>query len=119
MRNCGYIASSRGFVRLDKKLKDKQKSDHDSHHGVQPLPPLNSGEEVWIPDRQEEASVAQEVGPESYEVTTPEGSYRRNRRDLIRLPDSPSRIETTAQSPAQPPSQSSESQEPRCSGGTS
>ena len=30
----------------------------------------------------------QEVGPQSLEVTTSECSYRRNRRDLIRLPNS-------------------------------
>jgi len=106
----------RDTVRVrDKELKAKQKRDHDSHHGVRSLPPLNSGDEVWIPDRQEEACVAQEVGPQSYEVTTPEGSYRRNRRDLIRLPDPPNR----AESPAHPPGQPSECRELRRSGRTS
>lgn len=104
---------------LDERLKAKQKRDHDCHHGVRSLPPLNPGEKVWIPDRQEEASVAQEVGPESYQMTTPEGSYCRNRRDLIRLPSPPSRAESPVESPAQSSGQPSEFRELRRSGRTS
>lgn len=47
---------------LDEKFKAKQKRDYDSHHGARSLLPLNSGDEVWIPDHQGEASIAQEVG---------------------------------------------------------
>jgi hypothetical protein len=72
----------------DRQLKARQKKDHDSHHGVRSLSPLAPGDSVWVRDRRAEATVDQEVSPRSYEVTTSDGSYRRNRRDLIRLPDS-------------------------------
>ena len=78
----------------DQKIKDRQKKNFDCHHGARELPPLAPGNAVWIPDRAEEASVEEEVGPQSYCVTTPDGSYRRNRRDIIRLPDPPE-VETT------------------------
>lgn len=71
----------------DAKLKARQKENHDSHHGVRVLPSLSPGVSVWMPDRQTEASVNQEVGPQSFEVTSSDGTYRRNRRDLIALPD--------------------------------
>ena len=31
--------------------------------------------------------MAEEVAPHSYEVTTADGTYRRNRKDLIRMPN--------------------------------
>ena len=78
---------------LDNKTKGRQKKNHDSHHGARALPPLNPGDSIWIPDRQVEARVDQEVGPQSYEVTSSDGSYRRNRRDLVSLPDPSDREE--------------------------
>ena len=73
----------------DRTLKAKQKADHDTRHRARTLPPLSTGNLVWLPDRQSEARVEDEVGPESFEVATSDGIYRRNRRDLIRLPDTP------------------------------
>ena len=72
---------------LDNKIKGRQKENHDLHHGARALPSLNPGDSIWIPDRQVEATVDQEVGPQSYEVNSSDGSYRRNRRDLISLSD--------------------------------
>ena len=72
----------------DDKLKARQKDNHDSHRGARVLPHLSPGDSVWMPDHHTEASVEQEVGPQSFQVTTSDGSYCRNRRDLIRLPDS-------------------------------
>jgi len=62
-------------------------SNYDQHHGVKELSPLMAGQTVWMPDRKEEAKVVQEAGTRSYEVETSEGTYRRNRRDLIPLPE--------------------------------
>ena len=39
-----------------------------------------------MPDREAEGEVQEEVAPNSYIVEGPDGSYRRNRRDIIRLP---------------------------------
>ena len=74
----------------DKHLKIRQKQNFDSHHGVRELPPLAQGDTVWVPDRESEGTTQEEVAPHSYEVTTADGTYRRNRRDLIRM-DSPDR----------------------------
>ena len=37
-------------------------------------------------DRQEKGTVEEEVGPRSYIIGTPSGSYRRNRRSIVPLP---------------------------------
>ena len=70
----------------DKRNKGRQKRDFDSHHGVRQLPPLQPGDHVWIPERESEAEVQGEVAPQSYQVVAGDGTFRRNRRDLIRLP---------------------------------
>ena len=45
-------------------------------------------EQVWIPAKQTEATVSAEVAPRSLQVKSDEGvELRRNRRDLIPLPD--------------------------------
>ncbi len=69
----------------EEQLKKRQKENFDSHHGVRELPPLTSGDTVWVRDRETEGSVGEEVAPHSYEVTTADGTYRRNRRHLISL----------------------------------
>ena len=74
-------------------LKKKQKENHDTRHGTRPLPPLAVGEKVWISDPEEEGIVEDEIGPESYHVTTPGSKYRRNRIHLIMLPAVPWNIQ--------------------------
>ena len=49
------------------------------------MTPLNPGETVWIPDREQE--VTQEDGTRLYEVQTSDGTYCRNQRALVHLPD--------------------------------
>ena len=70
----------------DERHKTRQQSNN-SRHGARELTPLNPGESVWIPDREQEATVTQEAGTRSY-VQTSDGTYRRNRRALVHLPDS-------------------------------
>jgi transposase InsO family protein len=82
------IPDLRAVRRRDKESKRRQKTDFDSRHGARELPPLQPGDRVWIPARQTEGEVQREVAPQSYEVEQDEGSLRRNRRDLIRLPSS-------------------------------
>ena len=57
----------------DEHLKTRQKENFDTHHGVRELPPLTPGDKVWVPDRETEGSMAEEVAPHSYEVTTADG----------------------------------------------
>ena len=71
----------------DQQLKTRQKRNFDSHHGVRELSPLSPGDTVWMPDRNSEAKVSSEADHRSYEVASEDGTFRRNRKDLIALPD--------------------------------
>ena len=81
----------------DQQIKRRQKKDFDSHHGARELPPLQPGDHVWVQGRESEAEVEGEVAPRSYQVVTGDGTFRRNRRDLIRLPN-PDTAESSEQS---------------------
>ena len=48
----------------DKRIKNWQRSDFDSHHRQ----PLQPGDQVWMTERESEAWVQEEAGPESYIV---------------------------------------------------
>ena len=71
----------------DALLKTRQKNNFNKHHGTRELPPLNTGQLVWLPESNVTANVGEQVSPRSYSVTTPQGEVRRNRRDLIQLPE--------------------------------
>ena len=81
----------------DQQIKRRQKKDFDSHHGARELPPLQPGDHVWVQGRESEAEVEGEVAPRSYQVVTEDGTFRRNRRNLIRLPN-PDTAESSEQS---------------------
>ena len=66
--------------------KARQKSNHDRHHGARSLPPLQTGDRVWIPQREQEGEIREEVSSQSYTVETEGDTIRRNRRHFIRLP---------------------------------
>ena len=72
----------------DKKSKARQKQDFDSHHGARELPLLQPGDQVWVSGRETEAEVQGEVAPQSYVIETEDGTFRRNRQQLVRLPNS-------------------------------
>ena len=71
----------------EEEIKRNLKRNYDRRYGVRELPELNPGDAVWIPDRKEEGMVQEEVAPRSYRVNTPEGTVRRNRRVLVRMPE--------------------------------
>lgn len=66
----------------EKEQRRKQKEYFDHHHGVKELPLLEPGDLVWVSDRQETGAVGEQVGPRSYDIETPSGSFRRNRSNL-------------------------------------
>ena len=79
----------------EQEQKDNQKQAFDHHHGVRKLTDLSPGDTVWLPERQQEATVEDEVAPESYALVTSEGgSYRRNRQAINKLPDPSPQVET-------------------------
>ena len=47
------------------------------------------GDTVWLPVREVEGEVQQEVAPQSYLVESADGTHRRNRRHITQLPDRP------------------------------
>lgn len=72
----------------DKQAKDRQKKNFDQYHGVRVLPDLKTGSKVWIPAKETEATVQSQVAPRSLQLSTDQGSeIRRNRRDIIALPE--------------------------------
>ena len=60
----------------------------DSHHTTKPLPVLQKGKKVWVPDRRESGQVQDQISnhSRSYLVNTPSGTFRRNRVHLRKLP---------------------------------
>ena len=67
--------------------KRKQKDHFDSRHRVQNLDPLSPGDLVWIPDHNSSGTVVQSAATRSYQVSTPTGTIRRNRRHLTLMPE--------------------------------
>ena len=73
----------------DEMTKERQRRNFDNHHGARELPKVGPGDRVWIPEKETEAIVQEEVTPRSLLVTTDQGSeLRRNRQDMIKLPQS-------------------------------
>ncbi|EDO39892.1 predicted protein [Nematostella vectensis] len=87
----------------DGAIKERQKQSYDRRHGVLPLPPLQCGDEVWIPDRKQKGTVIGKTNePRSYQLSTPKHNIRRNRRQLNMLPK-PDPETPTESSPASTP----------------
>ena len=69
--------------------KEKMKTNFDLRHLARDLPVLKQGDKVIIKDTNKEATVEgpAENAPRSYLATTPTGTFRRNRRSLVKIPD--------------------------------
>ena len=72
----------------EKHIRERQRRNFNSRHRAKDLQPLEKGEKVWIRDNDEQAVVTNTLPHRSYLVETPHGTYRRNRRDLIVVPNS-------------------------------
>ena len=73
------------YAQLKKKDEMKMKQQEENFnvcHRAKELTPLNTGDTVWITDQQTEGTVVQSSGQRSYQVETPSGMIRRNRRHL-------------------------------------
>ena len=70
---------------LDQKeqaYKSHMKENFDSRHAARNLPELERGGRVYIPDLQQEGVVKDAAATRSYNIETPHGTIRRNRKDL-------------------------------------
>ena len=72
--------------RREQSARDDRKRNFDRHHAARSLPLLNTGDEVWLPDRREAGYVNDSVHRRSYTVSTPTGIFRRNRSQMNSLP---------------------------------
>ena len=101
------VPDSKSLRERDERLKTRQQRNFDHHHGVRELTPLIPRQTVWMPDREQEAQVTQEVGTRSYEVQTSQGTYRRNRKGLVQIPESLNRTQSSNtavdMNPSEPP----------------
>ena len=65
--------------------RSKQQSNFNKRHRTHQLKPLKTGDQVWIPELHQQATVLREVAPRSYLIQTPRGRIRRNRQQLTFL----------------------------------
>ena len=70
----------------EERQRKKQEENYNRRYRARELPLLLPGDTVWMSDRREHGIIGSQVGPRSYDVTTPTGSFRRNRRNLINIP---------------------------------
>ena len=71
----------------ERKFKKRNKRNFDSRHKARELQPLQPGDTVWIPENKSNGTIIEQSNPRSYNVRVENGTIRRNRRDLIVLPD--------------------------------
>ena len=80
------VVDAADLEKMDYHLKERQRQNYDQRHRTKELPSLEPGDTVWIPDRESSGTVVSETSPRSHIVETSDGSFRRNRRHLVRLP---------------------------------
>ena len=78
------------IIQKESEFQEKQKQNFDSRHCTRELVHLLPGDNVYLKDGliSTEGQVIQQVAPRSYNVTTPHGTLRRNRRHLHLLTQS-------------------------------
>ena len=63
--------------RRDEHNKERQRKHFDNHRGAREFPQLQPGDSVWLPDKKVEGKAREEVAPQSFNVLSEDGSYRR------------------------------------------
>uniref|UniRef100_A0A224YQY9 Uncharacterized protein n=1 Tax=Rhipicephalus zambeziensis TaxID=60191 RepID=A0A224YQY9_9ACAR len=93
-------------IAKDAAYKRKQTDDYNRHHGARDLPPLQTGQHVWVrPDQVQATVLSPGQRPRSYVVETDRGGVlQRNRRHLVPFVPSASGGETLQTAAQQPPS---------------
>ena len=91
------VPNYRDIVERDDQEKQRQARNYDARHRARALPPLAPGETVYVRDRESTGTVVQETTPRSYEVRTPEGTFRRNRHHIVRTPSKENILDDTIQ----------------------
>lgn len=76
-------AEKEDFRKKDGDIKWKQKSHFDRAHRARPAAPLQLGQRVTVKPGGITGTIVRALGHRSYEINTPAGRLRRNRRQLI------------------------------------
>ena len=77
-------------------IRERQHKNFNKYHRASPLKLLKSGDLVYIPDNERQGTIIEESSTRSYTVQTPEGTYRRYRRQLVPLPTTENNTEAEA-----------------------
>ena len=91
------------FEEQDRQCKRKQKRNYDKRHRVRSLADIPDDQSVWVDtdgQQEEGRTVTNTEAARSYLVDVPSGRVRRNRQQLIPIPENSS----TLQSPQSAPS---------------
>ncbi|CAK6982086.1 Transposon Ty3-G Gag-Pol poly [Scomber scombrus] len=92
----------RGFRKSEKRAKENQQHKYNLRHRARTLPPLQSGQNVWLPREEKQGTVIQQATtPRSYIIHTDEGQLRRNRTQMRTLPQP--QPQTTPETPVATP----------------
>ena len=57
---------------------------------------------MWISDRETAGKAVEKTAPQSHVVETPEGSFRRNRQHIVRLPQTGTGSESDREEQSEP-----------------
>ncbi|KAJ8889705.1 hypothetical protein PR048_009206 [Dryococelus australis] len=106
--------SLKEFRDKDHHIRDRNKRNYDSHHGVYKLAPLHPGTRVWIPDLHRYGKVIQLTKyPRSYMVDSGTQMVRHNRRQLLHRPKGKSELyNPSADEEASPPGRNTDQRAP-------
>ena len=83
------------FEEQDRQYKRKQKRNYDKRHRVRSLADIPDDQPVWVDtdgQQQEGRTVTNTEAPRSYLVDVPSGRVRRNRQQLIPIPENSSNL---------------------------
>ena len=83
-------------VKRDEREKERQRQNYNARHRASELPSLLPEDNVYVRDRDSSGTVVTETAPRSYVVRTPEGTVRRNRRQMAQIPSDDSETEVSA-----------------------
>ena len=92
------------FAAIDARVKGIQKENYDKRHRASDLPPMTSGQSVWVTDMQRPGTVTStSAAPRSYVIQTEKGPIRRNRFHLIQTEETtkPAKVTPCANSSGQ------------------
>ena len=86
------------FEEQDRQYKRKQKRNYDKRHRVRSLADIPDDQPVWVDtdgQQQQGRTVTNTEAPRSYLVDVPSGRVRRNRQQLIPIPENSSNLQST------------------------